>query len=105
MLIRTLSGDPPELCISPTLFDGDVEAARRTAERLDRRGYLPPPEPITQAELDEHQIREPFRTVLWNVLGLGLTIDQALVRAKMPRGRSMTRSIQRLIKQIGWNAD
>ncbi len=74
MLIRTCSrypdGNPtgrPQLCVSIG-FAGSPERARKIAEGLDRRGYLPPERPMTRAEFAKLEFTEDDRVASYDDL-------------------------------------
>lgn len=114
MLVRTVSSytdgkliDRPQVCVAVELA-GDVEAAQRLADDLDRRGYLPPAQPMTRAEwaraVAEHKIPVAYAALLWEILGRGVPSVTAIRRLPQApaNAQNMRKKLVKIIKAIGW---
>ncbi len=93
---------------------GRLDRAREEAEELDRRGYLPPLEPMTRTEheriVSERGLSRLMAQMLWDVLGRGVPISTAHHWASKGTGadsqqryRNHRRRLQRIIRDIGWS--
>lgn len=116
-LIRTVSRytdgkptDRPHLCVSTELTGGDAGRAQAIAEQLDRRGYLPPEQPMTRTEfdaLDERAVGKSvvLRAVIWAVCGQGLPIPFAIEGHCPDAAPGYRRKVEKVLHRIGWSGD
>jgi hypothetical protein len=115
MLVRTVSfysdGKPidrPQLCVSPELTAGNIDSARQLAEDLDRRGYLPPKQPMSRQENRDIEAPSDFhRQIIWEVCGRGVPLGAALAHGGVPvdKQKNARRKMQKLIRKIGWGGE
>jgi hypothetical protein len=117
MLVRSVSRNAdgtarerPTVAVSPEIAING-QSPEQIAEDLDTRGYLPPEEPMMREEhariVAARRIGSRDAAILWDVCGRGVPLGYALLRAgvEASKRKSARRSMQRLIRDIGWASE